>query len=63
MTIRECQRLMEDIYDTGCLRALDLVEVNPDLSDPVGASKTVDAGVRLVLASLGEYRGGRPPLN
>ena len=57
--LRECLTLVEDIYETGCLRALDLVEVNPDLSDEIGATKTLDAARRLLLAALGHYRGGR----
>ena len=53
---------MEDLYQSGCLRALDLVEVNPDLSDNAGAIKTLEAANRLLLGSLGYYRGTNTPL-
>ena len=59
LTLREGLSLVEDIYDTGCLRALDLVEVNTDLADEAGAAKTLEAARRLILACLGNYRGGR----
>ena len=62
MTLREAMTLVEDIYETGCLRALDLVEVNPDLADEAGAAKTIEAAKRILLSSLGHYRGGRVPL-
>ena len=32
LTLREGLTLMEDVYETGCLRGLDLVEVNPALA-------------------------------
>ena len=62
MTLREALTLVEDIYDTGCLRALDLVEVNPDLADEDGATKTLEAAKRILLSGLGYYRGGRVPI-
>ena len=62
MTLREALTLVEDIYETGCLRALDLVEVNPDLADEAGAAKTLEAAQRILLSCLGHYRGGRAPL-
>lgn len=57
--LREALTLVEDIYSTGCLRALDLVEVNSDLADEPGAAKTLEAAKRILLAALGHYRGGR----
>ena len=50
---------MEEIYATGCMRALDLVEVNPDLAEEDGVARTLDAAERLLLSALGYYRGGR----
>ena len=59
MTLRELLTLLEDINETGCLRAIDLVEVNPDLSDKVhDQAKTIEAAQRSLLAALGYYRGG-----
>jgi len=62
LTLREAMTLVEDIYDTGCLRAMDLVEVNPDLADEAGAAKTLEAAKRILLSGLGYHRGGRAPL-
>ena len=62
MTLRELLILLEDVYQTGCLRAIDLVEVNPDLSDEVGAVRTIEAAQRSLLSLLGNYRGGQSAL-
>ena len=58
LTLREALTLVEDVIDTGCLRALDLVEVNPDLSDDQGTQQTLQAAKKM-LACIGNYRGGR----
>ena len=57
LTLREALKCIEDIKDSGCLKALDLVEVNPDLADNAGAQKTKDAAIGLILAALGQHRG------
>ena len=62
MTLRELLILLEDLHQTGCLRAIDLVEVNPDLSDEVGAVRTIEAAQRSLLSLLGNYRGGQSAL-
>jgi arginase family enzyme len=54
---------MEDIYATGSLRALDVVEVNPDLSDEAGSAKTIEAAKRLIYGTFGGYRGGLPTIH
>ena len=58
LTLREVLTLLENIMDTGCLRALDLVEVNLDLSDELGKRQTLQAA-KACLATIGNSRGGR----
>jgi arginase len=48
---REAHMLMELIADSGLLRALDLVEVNPILDD---RNTTAILGVELALSALGQ---------
>jgi arginase family enzyme len=49
---------MEMVHQTGCLRGLDLVEVNPALAtNERELAKTVDAAKRLILAAAGFPRG------
>jgi arginase family enzyme len=50
--------MMEMVHETGCLRGLDLVEVNPALAkNEEEIWKTVDAAKRLILAAAGFPRG------
>ncbi len=56
--MREGLTLMEMVHQTGCLRGLDLVEVNPALAtNEEDLAKTVDAAKRLILAAAGFPRG------
>jgi arginase len=48
---REAHMVMEVIADSGLLRALDLVEVNPILDD---RNMTATLGVELALSALGQ---------
>ncbi len=50
LSYREAHLLMETIADSGALRALDLVEVNPILDT---RNVTAELGVELVLSALG----------
>ncbi|KAH8668956.1 arginase [Xylariales sp. PMI_506] len=56
LTLREGDFICESVHQTGCLVAVDLVEVNPSLAaDIVGAhDDTVRAGCSLVRCALGE---------
>ena len=64
LSLREGQTLLEDCYETGCLRALDLVEVNPALAfNHAEKAKTLEAAKRLILAATGYYRGGMAPIH
>lgn len=49
--------LLEDCHSSGNLRALDIVEVNPDLGDVKEAATTVSAAKHLILSALGYKRG------
>ncbi|KAJ1795894.1 Arginase, catabolizes arginine to ornithine and urea [Coemansia sp. RSA 2399] len=54
LTFREGHYICEAVAETGCLVALDLVEVNPALGDPASLRQTVAVGCSLVRCSLGE---------
>ncbi|KAI9059211.1 Ureohydrolase [Trametes sanguinea] len=54
LTFREGRYICEAIYETGCLVALDIVEINPSLVDDEAAKKTVAVGCSLVRSALGE---------
>ncbi|PIA13629.1 Ureohydrolase [Coemansia reversa NRRL 1564] len=54
LTFREGHYICEAIAESGCLVALDLVEVNPTLGDPESLRQTVAVGCSLVRCSLGE---------
>jgi len=54
LTFREGHYICEAIFETGCLVALDIMEVNPDLRDKVSVEQTVAVGCSLARAALGE---------
>jgi len=56
LTLREGDYICECVHESGCLVAVDLVEVNPSLAPDtdVGAHETVRAGCSLVRCALGE---------
>lgn len=57
LTLREGDFIAECVHETGCLVAMDLVEVNPSLDsglNDAGAHETVRAGCSLVRCGLGE---------
>ncbi|KAJ1889281.1 Arginase, catabolizes arginine to ornithine and urea [Kickxella alabastrina] len=54
LTFREGHYICEAVAETGCLVAVDLVEVNPALGDPESLRQTVAVGCSLVRCSLGE---------
>lgn len=53
---------MEDIYDTGRLAAVDLVEVNPAIGSEGDVAKTVDAAIQILKAACGTVRKGVMPI-
>ncbi|CAG8961321.1 hypothetical protein HYFRA_00013782 [Hymenoscyphus fraxineus] len=57
LTLREGDFIAECVHETGCMVAMDLVEVNPTLEpglNDIGAHETVRAGCSLVRCALGE---------
>ncbi|THU88618.1 putative arginase, partial [Dendrothele bispora CBS 962.96] len=54
LTFREGHYICEAIWETGCLVALDLMEVNPSLEDADSVQQTVAVGCSLVRSALGE---------
>jgi len=54
LTFREGHYICEAIYETGCLVAMDLMEVNPTLEDDQSVFQTVTIGCSLVRCALGE---------
>ncbi|PVU92161.1 hypothetical protein BB561_004006 [Smittium simulii] len=54
MTSREGHFLCEAISETGCLVAIDLVEVNPRIGDTDSLSITVEMGCSLIRCAIGE---------
>ncbi|XP_069354507.1 arginase-1 isoform X5 [Maniola hyperantus] len=61
LTLREGIKLMEIIYATGRLRAIDLVEINPALGNDSDRKRTIDAGLCILKAALGFSRRGTMP--
>ncbi|KAJ3560519.1 hypothetical protein NP233_g10785 [Leucocoprinus birnbaumii] len=53
LNFREGHYICEAVHGTGLLVALDLVEVNPSLSEAADVEKTVAVGCSLVRAALG----------
>ena len=46
--------ICEAVCETGCLVALDIMEVNPLVGDSEGVKRTIDTGCAVVRAALGE---------
>ncbi|KAJ2927744.1 hypothetical protein H1R20_g9347, partial [Candolleomyces eurysporus] len=61
LTFREGHYICEAVYETGLLVALDLMEVNPSLKDPVDVEQTVTVGCSLLRSALALRI--RPPTN
>ncbi|TYJ59212.1 arginase [Cryptococcus floricola] len=54
LSFREGHYITEVVAETGCLVAVDIMEVNPSLLDPKSVEMTVAAGCSLARAALGE---------
>ncbi|CAM1320168.1 ARG2 (predicted) [Pycnogonum litorale] len=62
MSLREALYIAEEIYKTGRLHVLDLVEVNPSIGTESDVRNTVDAACRIVAGFFGKERGGNLPV-
>ncbi|TFL07287.1 arginase [Pterulicium gracile] len=54
LTFREGHYVCEAIYETGLMIGLDIMEVNPSVSDTASVTQTVAVGCSLTRAALGE---------
>jgi arginase len=54
LTFREGHYICETIYATGLLLGLDIMEVNPSVSDVASVTQTVAVGCSLARAAMGE---------
>lgn len=61
LTLRDAIKLMEIIHETGRLRAIDLVEINPALGSDSDRKRTIEAGLYVLKAALGFSRRGTVP--
>ncbi len=61
LSLREGICILEEIYDTGRLAAVDLVEVNPAIGSEDDVAKTVDAAIQILKAACGTVRKGVMP--
>eukprot|EP01091_Cochliopodium_minus_P012475 TRINITY_DN3788_c0_g1_i1.p1 TRINITY_DN3788_c0_g1~~TRINITY_DN3788_c0_g1_i1.p1 ORF type:complete len:338 (-),score=89.10 TRINITY_DN3788_c0_g1_i1:70-1083(-) len=53
LTLREGKYISENLYQSGRLIGLDLVEVNPRLGNQIDVYNTYNAAVQIILSSLG----------
>jgi arginase len=51
LTYREAHLAMEMLHDSGAVRALDIVEINPVLDE---RNRTAELGMELVLSAVGK---------
>lgn len=63
LSLREGICILEEIYDTGRLAAVDLVEVNPAIGSEDDVAKTVDAAIEILKAACGTVRKGVLPID
>ncbi|KZT09776.1 Ureohydrolase [Laetiporus sulphureus 93-53] len=54
LTFREGHYICEAIYETGCLVAVDIMEVNPSLAEDKDVEQTIAVGCSLARSALGE---------
>lgn len=58
LSLREGLYIMEELYKTGRLDAVDLVEVNPTIGTPEDVNKTVESAILILKAACGDKRWG-----
>lgn len=61
MSLREGILLVEEVFLTGRLNAIDLVEVNPGIGDASDVARTVNAALQIIKAGCGFDRRGKLP--
>lgn len=63
MTLREAIVAVETVYETGRLTAVDIVELNPEISTDDDAKRTVESAVQVLKAACGTNRRGDVPID
>lgn len=58
MTLRECLFMMEEVYRSGTLSSMDLVEVNPQIGNANEVESTLNSAKAILQAALGSNRSG-----
>lgn len=58
LSLREAVHLMEELYRTNRLNAIDLVEVNPRIGDLRDVNFTVEAAIYIIQSGFGYTRRG-----
>lgn len=58
LSLREGVHLMEELYRTNRLNAVDLVEVNPRIGNKRDVSLTIEAAIHIIQAGFGYTRRG-----
>ncbi|XP_054262817.1 arginase-1-like isoform X1 [Macrosteles quadrilineatus] len=61
LTLREGIHILEIVHQTGRMKVMDLVEVNPNIGSERDVKKTVDAALHLIKAAYGFSRLGNVP--
>lgn len=62
LSLREGIYIMEEVFRTGRLTAVDLVEVNPSIGNDRDVQTTVKAAIHLLAAACGHNRTGNLPM-
>lgn len=58
LTLREGIYLVEEVYRTGMLSSMDIVEINPHLGNEKDVINTLDSAKAIILAAMGNNRSG-----
>lgn len=62
LTIREGITIIEDIFEMGRFKCIDICEVNPEIGSLTDTKKTVDSAIYLLKAACGTHRRGNFPV-
>lgn len=58
MTLREGIFLLEEVYRSGTMSSMDIVEINPSIGSESDVKTTLNSAKAVILAALGHNRGG-----
>lgn len=63
LSLREGITIIEEVFNSGRLRGLDIVEICPNIGTKHDVKRTIDSAIQLVKAACGSKRSGNLPLN